>query len=403
MGEVYLAFDTRLQREVALKVLTQSDDASRRLTHEARLASRLTHPFICTVFEAGESDGQPFIAMERVAGEALSAVVGRERLSPDRVIHLGAQMAEALAHAHANGVVHRDFKSANVIVCPDGRVKILDFGIAIHAGADRQPITEEATASIDPRHSLAGTLAYMAPEVLRGGTADARSDVWALGVVLFEMACGRRPFEGGTPYDLASAILTKAAPDLAGVPAGLQSIVRRCLAKAPGERYQRASEVRAALDAIGSAREANVVTPPRRVLRRDVALAALVIAIAAIAAVVAIGTVGWRGRQPAASAEPTRIRAMAVLPARQPVRRPWAGLLCRRHDRGAHCRIWQGQGRRRDFTDVGDAVQGNAEAAAADCPRLSVDAGDRGLGDSRRQSHGITASSSKAQPRSTCG
>ena len=194
--------------------------------------------------------------MERVAGEPLSALVGRERLSPDRVIHLGAQMAEALAHAHAHGVVHRDFKSANVIVCPDGRIKILDFGIAIRAGtAGYQPLTREVTASVDGGGSVAGTLAYMAPEVLRGETADARSDIWALGVVLYEMASGRRPFTGGTPFELTSAILTTTAPDPAGVPAGLQSIVRRCLAKAPGERYQQASEVRAALEAIGSAHE----------------------------------------------------------------------------------------------------------------------------------------------------
>ena len=310
MGEVYLAYDTRLQRDVALKVLTGSGaDAAARLTREARLASKLTHPGICTIFEAGEIDGRAFIAMERVAGEPLSELVGRGRLSPDRVIRLGAQMAEALAHAHTHGVVHRDFKSANVIIGPDGRIKILDFGIAIRSGVEGQLRTRDATASVDGGDSIAGTLAYMAPEVLRGEIADARSDIWALGVVLFEMASGRRPFAGSSPYDLTSAILTKSAPDLPGAPAGLQSIVRRCLAKPPGERYQRASEVQAALEAIGSARESDVTAPRRRKTRRDVALAALFIAV-----VVVIVAVGWPWRRAAAPAAPAKIRAIAVLP-----------------------------------------------------------------------------------------
>jgi TolB-like protein/Tfp pilus assembly protein PilF/predicted Ser/Thr protein kinase len=309
MGEVYLAFDTRLQREVALKVLTGSDtDALLRLTREARLASKLAHPGICTVFEAGEIDGQAFIAMERVTGEPLSALVARERLSPDRVMRLGAQMAEALARAHAHGVIHRDFKSANVIISPDGRIKILDFGIAIRSGAEGQPVTKEATASVDRDDSLAGTLAYMAPEVLRGGTADARSDIWALGIVLFEMTCGRRPFTGSTPYDLTSAILSKDPPDLNGAPAGLQSVVRRCLAKAPGERYQRASEIQAALEAIGSSREADVVAPRGRAFRRATIAA---VAIATGALLVALAVAGWPWRRAAA---PAAIRAIAVLP-----------------------------------------------------------------------------------------
>jgi eukaryotic-like serine/threonine-protein kinase len=200
MGEVYLAFDNRLQRDVALKVLTDGGaDAASRLIREARLASTLGHPNICTVFEAGEIDGQPFIAMERVAGEPLSDIVRRERLAADRVMRLGAQMAEGLAHAHAHGVVHRDFKSSNVMVAADGRVKILDFGIAIRRAMHERAVTEVATQSVERTDGMSGTLPYMSPEVLRGGDADARSDIWALGVVVFEMASGRRPFVGGTP------------------------------------------------------------------------------------------------------------------------------------------------------------------------------------------------------------
>ncbi len=313
MGEVYLAFDTRLQRDVALKVLSDDDaDALRRLTREARLASRLTHPFICTVFEAGETNGQAFIAMERVEGEPLSEHIGRGRLPHDRVMRLGAQMAEALAYAHTHGVVHRDFKSANVMVNPDGRIKILDFGIAIRTGAEGQPLTNEVTATFDRGHSLAGTLAYMAPEVLRGEAADARSDIWALGVVLFEMVSGDRPFAGTTPYDLTSAILTKGTPDLAGVPAALQSIIHRCLAKAPGERYQHASEVQAALDAIGSStRLMSVANEPP--VRKRVARAVLAVAIVGV---VIAGVIGWRWRKPApaVAGAPAVIRAIAVLP-----------------------------------------------------------------------------------------
>src|SRR4051794_10374731 len=183
MGEAYLAFDSRLRRDVALKVLTAGGgDAATRLIREARLASALGHPNICTVFEAGEIDGQAFIAMERVRGRPLSDLIRSERLLADRVIRLGVQMADALAHAHALEVVHRDFKSANVMVGADGRLKILDFGIAIRKARDGHEPTATATETVEGADPLAGTLPYMAPEVLRGVVADARADVWALGV-----------------------------------------------------------------------------------------------------------------------------------------------------------------------------------------------------------------------------
>ncbi|MBI3401839.1 MAG: protein kinase [Acidobacteria bacterium] len=312
MGEVYLAFDSRLQRDVALKVLTTGGaDAASRLIREARLASTLGHPNICTVFEAGEIDGQAFIAMEHVAGQPLSHLVRRERLSVDRVIRLGVQMADGLAHAHAQGVVHRDFKSSNVIVGADGRIKILDFGIAIRVAADVHEPTAAATQSVEARETLAGTLPYMAPEVLRGGTADARSDIWALGVVLFEMAAAHRPFAGGNQYELTSAILMTPAPDLPGdAPSGLHAIVRKCLAKEPGERYERASEVKAALEAIGSMSHAEFVARPRRsTTGRTAAVGALIIAAIVVAAL------GWRWRtRPVESTGARRIRAIAVLP-----------------------------------------------------------------------------------------
>jgi serine/threonine-protein kinase len=320
MGEVYLAFDSRLQREVALKVLTAGGgDAATRLIREARVASALGHPNICTVFEASEIDGQAFIAMERVSGRSLSDLVRSERLLADRVIRLGAQMADALAHAHAQGVVHRDFKSGNVMVGADGRLKILDFGIAIRHAPDGREQTAVATESVDRADLMAGTLPYMAPEVLRGAAADTRGDVWALGVVLFEMAAGRRPFAGDTQYELTSAILTTPVPDFPGdVPVGLQSIVRKCLAKEPGERYQRASEVHAALEAIGSmggrttAASTTSTTSPTGKGRRAIGLAA---AGALVVAALVVAAVWSRGRpSDGAPGGGPRIHAIAVLP-----------------------------------------------------------------------------------------
>ena len=213
MGEVYLAIDTRLEREVALKLLAAPDTtqaAGANLIREARLASTLSHPNVCTVFEAGEIDGRTFIAMERVDGRSLSAIIRDGPLPADRAIRLGSQIADGLAHAHQRGVVHRDLKPANILVTSDGRIKILDFGVARRGLPERNGGTQ-STRTAEADAALAGTLPYMAPEVLRGDTADARSDVWALGVVLFEMASGRRPFEGRTTYELTSSISGAAA------------------------------------------------------------------------------------------------------------------------------------------------------------------------------------------------
>jgi TolB-like protein/Tfp pilus assembly protein PilF len=284
MGEVYLAFDARLQRDVALKVLSAKGDdhdaASQRLIGEARLASTLSHPNICTVFEAGEIDGRPFIAMERVDGDPLSAIIQRKTLSTERVLRIGALIADGLAHAHAHGVVHRDLKSSNVLVAPNGSVKILDFGLATRVVESGEP-TEVATRPARET-MMCGTVPYMAPEVLRGAAADPRSDLWALGVMLFEMVARRRPFGGRTSYELTSAILTESVPDLPlGTAPGLAAIVRRCLEKEPGERYQTALEVKAALDAVGSIGHHAAGSAARRRLAYAVAaLAVLPVALA---------------------------------------------------------------------------------------------------------------------------
>ncbi len=255
MGVVYRAYDTKLQRRVAIKVVSgAADEASRaRLLHEARAASALNHPHICTIHEVEETADQAFIVMEYVEGQTLTDIIPRAGLPAETVICYGAQIADAFAHAHDRGVVHRDLKSANVMITPDGRAKVLDFGLAKRLAADD---IEEVTRSGRPlaeEGGVAGTLGYMAPEVLRGQPVDARSDIWALGVLLFEMMAGDRPFKAQTGAELIAAILQQpAAPIPPRAPAGLGTVIRRCLTKELRQRYQRAGEVRAVLEAMTS-------------------------------------------------------------------------------------------------------------------------------------------------------
>ncbi|MBI1786127.1 MAG: protein kinase [Acidobacteria bacterium] len=271
MGVVFRAQDAQLERAVALKVVGEQaqvdQNARERLLREARTASALNHPNICTIYEAGVADGETYIAMELVEGQPLSAMISGDGLPVEVAIRYGVQIADALAHAHERGVVHRDLKSANVIVTPEGRPKVLDFGLAkrvIEAPGEAtrsEPLTEAGAVS--------GTLSYMAPEVLRGEPADPRSDLWALGVMLYQAVTGSLPFQGPTGFQISSAILRdSAAPLPAHVPPGLAGIIQRLLAKQPGERYQRAGEVRAALEAIQPGVAASGAVPVVRVSRR---------------------------------------------------------------------------------------------------------------------------------------
>lgn len=256
MGVVYRAHDEQLHRDVALKVLpagTFRDGAARaRLLREARAAAALNHPSICTIHEVGEADDQAYIAMELVEGQPLSVRVAAGALPTAEVLRYGLQLAEALAHAHERGMVHRDLKCGNVLITPEGRAKVLDFGLA--TSSTREDLAEATTSPQTPLTQpgpLAGTLAYMAPEQLRGQPGDTRSDVWALGVVLYEMAAGTRPFHGQTSFELSSAILNQPSPPLAvGMSVELRAVIERCLAKEPGQRYQRGGEVQAALETI---------------------------------------------------------------------------------------------------------------------------------------------------------
>src|SRR5688572_13905342 len=255
MGVVYRAHDQVLRRDVALKFLPEAlgREARQFLLREARSVSALSHPNICTVHEVGESDGEFYIVMELIEGKLLSFSIGSGGLPYESVMRYGTQIAGALTHAHGRNIVHRDLKSSNIIVTPEGLVKVLDFGLARRLATAQ----DEGTRTLETLESYgttAGTLSYMSPEVLRGEPGDHRSDLWAFGVVLYEALAGRLPFHGRTTFELSSAILREPPPPLpARIPPGLAAIIQRCLAKEPGLRYQRASEVQAALEAIQSA------------------------------------------------------------------------------------------------------------------------------------------------------
>jgi eukaryotic-like serine/threonine-protein kinase len=257
MGAVYKARDTKLVRLVALKFLrgegSDGDAARALLLREARSASALNHPNIATVYEVGESDGRAFIVMELVEGRTLNAVLERGALAPETAVRYGLEVASALSHAHERGIVHRDLKPANIMITTAGSVKVLDFGLARRTSEGAQSAVTLSEAPDTEEGSVSGTLPYMAPETLRGELADARTDVWALGAVLYEMLIGRPPFDGRTAYEISSAILREPPKSFPShVPLRLQVVIQRCLSKEPEHRYQRASEVHAALEAIGS-------------------------------------------------------------------------------------------------------------------------------------------------------
>jgi serine/threonine protein kinase len=265
MGAVFLAYDAILQRRLALKVLKSPDeDASSQvqLLREARSASALNHPNVCTIYEVGEESDWPFIAMEYIDGRTLCDVIAAAPLPIEDSVRYGIEIADALAHAHDRGVIHRDLKAANVIVSSSGHLKIVDFGLARRANA-----AESQSVTAQTRSSLAvGTPYAMAPEQVRGGSADARTDLWALGVLLYEMLTAARPFGGGTTADLFSSILRDApVPMPPDTPGSLRQLVHKCLSKSPDERYQRAADVRLGLETIASVlrRDARPKSDPR--------------------------------------------------------------------------------------------------------------------------------------------
>jgi serine/threonine-protein kinase len=259
MGQVYRARHSVLGREVAIKIAgmrLDDDAAKRRLIREARTASTLSHPNICTIYEVGEAGGVPFFVMEYLPGRTLAQVIREGPPDLTETLGIGMQIAAALADAHARAIVHRDLKSSNVVIDASGRAKVLDFGLARRIVDD----TVDPESTITSANVVAGTLSHMAPEVLRGARGDERSDIWALGVVLYEVATGGLPFTGETGLQITSAILTDAPRPMGRrVPLALRLVIERCLNKDPDGRYQRAQAVHDALHAIHRRRSWPVV------------------------------------------------------------------------------------------------------------------------------------------------
>jgi formylglycine-generating enzyme required for sulfatase activity/predicted esterase len=264
MGVVYEAEDLNLNRKVALKFLPDArdtPDALERFKREARAASALNHPHICVVHDLGEHEGKPFIAMERMKGESLKEALARGPMPFEQVVKLGLQIADGLEAAHGAGIVHRDLKPANVFLTERGDAKILDFGLAKLTGSERQLLGSEVETAAKEIHLTSpgmtlGTVAYMSPEQARGQDVDARSDLFSLGVMLYEMATGRLPFPGNTAAEIFNALLSHSPAPSTGVPLKLQEILLKSLEKDRSARYQKASEVRAELERLGEKRPA---------------------------------------------------------------------------------------------------------------------------------------------------
>lgn len=264
MGVVYDAEDLHLSRKVALKFLSEdlaSDpDARRRLQREANILARLNHPNICTIYEIAEHEGRPFLVMERLEGTNLKLHIARKVLETAEVVDIAVQVATALAAAHERGIVHRDVKPGNIFVSTSGQTKVLDFGMARSVAQDDSQGRDGSTLPGRP----IGTANYMAPERILQMPLDARSDLFSLGVVIYEMATGRLPFAGSTPSDTVTNILDHEATPLTTLapahPQALQNVFTALTAKRADERYSSARQV---IDVL-----ATMVEPPRRGWRR---------------------------------------------------------------------------------------------------------------------------------------
>ncbi len=259
MGEVYRARDTRLDRDVALKILPSEfaadPDRRRRFEQESRVASALNHPNIVAVYDAGEVEGVSFIVSELVDGESLADLISRGPLPVRRVLELAAQLADGLAAAHLAGIVHRDMKPDNVMLTRDGRAKILDFGLARYKPVMPAGGTGAMTqATMTQAGMIMGTVGYMSPEQVTGTTADGRSDIFSLGIMIHEMLTGKSAFACETSVETMSAILRADPPELPdSVPPPLREIVRHCLEKEPGRRFQSAKDLAFSLHAYSGA------------------------------------------------------------------------------------------------------------------------------------------------------
>jgi eukaryotic-like serine/threonine-protein kinase len=321
MGEVYRAHDERLERDVALKVLhpgTLTDDSARkRFRKEALALSKLNHPNIATVHDFDTQEGVDFLIMEHVSGETLSEKVHGGSLAEREVVRLGLQLAEGLAAAHEQGIIHRDLKPSNTRLTIDGRLKILDFGLAklVHSSAETETTL---TGSMCEGETLVGTLPYMAPEQFRGDAVDGRTDIWSAGVLLYKMATGRSAFPESDNAKLITSILTIApvAPRVANqhVSSGLENIILKCLEKNPEDRYQSAKELAVDLRRLLSSSAPTDRIPERRLgVGMRIPLAAWTALALLLALVLGLNVGGVRDQLFGAKAH-APIRSLVVLP-----------------------------------------------------------------------------------------
>ncbi len=318
MGVVYKAEDTKLGRMVALKFLAphllRDGEARRRFEREARAAAALDHPNICTVHEIDECDGKTFIALAFIEGQTLTDKVSEGPMALNEALSVGSQLAEGLAAAHAQGVVHRDIKSDNVMLIKGSRglVKIMDFGLA--RLSDSSNMTLEGTTL--------GTVSYMSPEQAEGGAVDHRSDLWSVGAVLYEMVAGRRPFRGDFDQAIVYSILNEQPDPLTavrtGVPLELERIVGRCLSKDPGTRYQNAEDLRVDLENLNRERIQSGSRPAAPVTIAKATTPAKRAALAVVAALAVAGAGFWLGKggggPSSSSGGNQEIPSIAILP-----------------------------------------------------------------------------------------
>jgi len=304
MGEVYRAVDPRLERDVAIKVLpgafSKNPDRLLRFEREARAVGSLNHPNVLAIYDVGDDDGVPYIVSELLQGETLRERMDSGLLTRGKAVEYAVFVAEGLAAAHAKRIVHRDLKPQNVFLTRDGHVKILDFGLAklVHEPPEDGETAEGPTADmVTEEGSVVGTAAYMSPEQLQGLAVDHRSDIFAFGVMLYEMLADRRPFEGDSKAQVVASILRDDPPDLSDprhhVPPTLERIIRQCLEKRPEDRFESAHDLAFTLRAISesgvSAPSAAVRTP----LRRRVRATTVVLAVLVVAALASWKAVTW--------------------------------------------------------------------------------------------------------------
>jgi serine/threonine protein kinase len=297
MSEVFRAHDSRIRRDVAIKILPPTlakfADRMHRFEQEARAAGALNHPNLLTIFDVGSAEGRPYIVTELLEGQTLRSMLRENgtavRLSIRKAVDYGIQIANGLAAAHERGIVHRDLKPENLFVTKDGRVKILDFGVAkLRTAADEFTLSDDDTMEQDTSPgTVIGTVGYMSPEQVRGQTVDGRSDIFSFGTLMYEMVAGEHPFRGDSPADTMSAILREDPPELAtknaNVTPGLERVIRHCMEKSPEQRFQSARDLAFHLDMLssGSGTMPTVETP--RIPQRTFLLGTGGILLAALA------------------------------------------------------------------------------------------------------------------------